>query len=312
MKFIDMHCDTLTVCAERKGDLAVCGLQTNLTKLHKSGYIAQCFAVFTEGETAAADFEKYLAFYKKMLSGHGDIAAPVLKCNDISRCEKEGKLGCILTVENLSFTGGDLSKLDLLKAEGVKMTSLVWNNENVFARPNLIFENGLPSFEKRESRGLTRLGKEAAERLDELKIIIDISHLSDGGADELLTDRKIPIVASHSNAAAVCGVSRNLTDGLIKKIADCGGVVGVNFCADFLGGEAFESVLLHLKHIIKIGGSDVIALGSDFDGIPEVENLEGCERVPALFEYLRAKGIDNGTLEKLAYKNFLRVFSEFD
>lgn len=312
MKLIDMHCDTLTVCADKKSDLAVCGLQTNLKKLRESGYIAQCFAVFTEGGNAAADFERYLAFYKKTLSGHGDIAAPVFSSADITRCERDKKLGCILTVENLSFTGGDLGKLDLLKAEGVKMASLIWNNENVFARPNLIFENGLPSFEKRESRGLTRLGKEAAERLDELKIIIDVSHLSDGGADELLTGRKIPLVASHSNSSSVCGVSRNLTDGLIKKIADCGGLIGLNFCADFLGGEAFKSVLLHLKRIINVGGTDVIALGSDFDGIPEVENLEDCTRVPALFKYLSLNGIDDNTLEKLAYKNFLRVFSEFD
>lgn len=312
MKFIDMHCDTLTVCADMKGDLAVCGLQTSLEKLITSGYIAQCFAVFTEGETAALDFERYLAFYKNALSVHGDIVAPVLSCKDIEICGREGKLGCILSVENLSFTGGDMRRLSALKEVGVKMASLVWNNENAFARPNLIMRGGLPQFEKREERGLTPLGREAAERLDELKIIIDISHLSDGGANELLQGRKIPLAASHSNAAGVCGVSRNLTDGLIKKIADCGGVIGVNFCADFLGGEAFESVLRHIKYLINAGGENVVALGSDFDGIPEVENLEDCTRVPALFEYLNKNGVSYNTLEKISHKNFLRVFSQFD
>lgn len=311
MKFIDMHCDTLTVCADNNDDIAVCGLQTNLQSLIKSGYAAQCFAIFTEGATAELDFERYLAFYQNALSAHGDIAAPVLNYADLERCWREGRLGCILTVENLSFTGGDISRLARLKSAGVKMVSLVWNNANAFAYPNLIMENGLPRFEKREGRGLTALGRAAAERLDELKIIIDISHLSDGGALELLDGRKIPLVASHSNAEGECAVSRNLTDGLIKKIAACGGVVGVNYCADFLGGEAFESVLRHVNYLIKVGGEDLVALGSDFDGIPQVENLETCARVPALFNYLHDNGIPHKILEKLAYKNFLRVFSHF-
>ena len=307
-----MHCDTLTVCADKVADVAVCGLQTSFENLRKSGCAAQCFAIFTEGENSAEKFETYLDYYKQMLDKHKDICAPITNSAQIERAEKEDRLGCILTVENLGFIGGDLDKLTCLKQEGVKMASLVWNYENALARPNLIFENGLPSFEKRDARGLTELGRQAVERLDELKIIIDISHLSDGGAEEILEGRKTPIVASHSNAQKVCNVSRNLSDKLIKKTADCGGVIGINFCADFLGGEAFESVYNHLTHLIKIGGEGVVALGSDFDGIPEVKNLEDCTRVPKLFDYLLSRGIKPRTLENFAFNNFLRVFKEFD
>lgn len=305
MKYIDMHCDTLTVCADKGKNLFDCGLQTDLEKLNEGGCTAQCFAVFTDGAREREDFERYLKFYKESLAGNCDIVQPITRFSDFSE-----KLGSILTVENLGFIGDDISYIDRLAAEGVKMASLVWNNENKLACPNLIFENGLPVFEKREIRGLTKLGKEAVERLDKNKIIIDISHLSDGGALEILQSRKIPVVASHSNAAEVCNVSRNLTDNLIKKIAGCGGVVGVNFCYDFLGGEAFESVYLHLSHLIKVGGEDIIALGSDFDGIPECEGLEDCTKMQNLFEYLLNRGFSNKLLEKLAYKNFLRVFKE--
>ncbi len=155
------------------------------------------------------------------------------------------------------------------------------------------------------------MGRAAVEELDRLKIIIDISHLSDGGADEILRGRKIPIVASHSNACAVCGVSRNLTDGQIKAVADCGGVIGINFCADFLGEEdAFSAVMRNIKHIIKVGGEDSVAIGSDFDGIPTTENLEDCTRMPALFEFLERSALSPRVIEKFAYKNFLRVFKE--
>lgn len=145
------------------------------------------------------------------------IAAPISNFNDFTRCESEGKVGVILTVENLGFIGADLEKIDVLKKDGVRMASLVWNNKNQFASPNLVFENGLPQFEKRVDEGLSGLGKEAVERLDYNKIIIDISHLSDGGARDILQGRKIPAVASHSNAQKIIDVSRNLSDELIKK-----------------------------------------------------------------------------------------------
>lgn len=305
MKYIDLHCDTLTVCADKGKNLLNCDLQTDLLKLQKGGCFAQCFAIFTDGNGAREKFKSYLEFYKNALAENFQFIKPVLSTADFGE-----KLGSILTVENLGFIGEDISYIDRLAKEGVKMASLVWNNENALACPNLIFENGLPLFEKREMRGLTKLGKEAVERLDSNKIIIDISHLSDGGALEILDGRKIPVVASHSNAAEVCNVSRNLTDYLIKKIADCGGVVGVNFCHDFLGDEAFESVYKHLQHLIKVGGEDIIALGSDFDGIPECEGLEECTKMSNLFVFLEGKGFSRSVLEKLAYKNFLRVFKE--
>lgn len=307
-----MHCDTATVCADKNSDISVCALQTSFEKLKKSGYAAQCFAIFTEGGAAATDFARYLSFYKSMLEKHKDIAAPVTNSAELSRCIKEDRLGCILTVENLGFLQGDLNALGALKKEGVKMAGLVWNNKNSLAAPNLVFENNLPQFHKRVNEGLTVLGRQAVELLDGLKIIIDISHLSDGGAEEILKNRKIPLVASHSNAQAVHDVSRNLSDNLIKKTADCGGIIGINFCADFLGGEAFESVYKHLGHIVKIGGEECVALGSDFDGIPQVKNLENCTRVPALFDYLSSRGIKPRVLENFAYNNFVRVFKSFD
>ena len=231
---------------------------------------------------------------------------------DFDCCLNGAKTGAILTIESLGFLHGKTDKLPELKACGVKMASLVWNYENELAYPNLIFKNGLPDFKKREVRGLTPKGREAVEILDSLGIIIDISHLSDGGAEEILKNRKAPAVASHSNAAEVFDVSRNLTDKQIRLLAGCGGVVGVNFCKDFLGTgttarDTLEEVSMHIKHIIKVGGEDVIALGSDFDGIPAPAGLEDCTKIQPLFEFLLKNGISSAVLEKISYKNAARV-----
>ena len=291
MRYIDLHCDTLTVSCDGGYSPSDGPLQASFSKLSQSGCEMQCLAIFTEGADAPLRFEKYLSFFRGL---------------DFKDCGFEA----VLTVENLGFIGSDLGRIPKLAEAGVKMASLVWNYENALGYPNLIFKDGVPLFGRREKRGLKPLGKEAVALLDENKMIIDISHLSDGGAEDILRNRKIPVVASHSNAYGVCGVSRNLTDGLIKKVADCGGAVGVNYCKDFLGeGEIFGLIERHVKHIISVGGEDCVALGSDFDGIPAPPGLEDCTKVPALLERLE-KSLGYRVCEKLCRKNFLRVFNE--
>jgi len=155
------------------------------------------------------------------------------------------------------------------------------------------------------------LGKSAVEAMNEGKIIIDISHLSDGGVEDILNVSKTPVVASHSNAAAVCPVSRNLTDAQLKKIAQNGGTVGLNYCYDFIGeGGVFENLYRHYSYMVKVGGEDLPSLGSDFDGIPAYPELADCTKVQALLEYFSRRGVSNRALEKLCYKNFLRVFED--
>ena len=307
MKYIDMHCDSATVAFDGGYPLANNGLHVNLDKLKEAGCAAQCFAIFTDGENARTSFENYLNFFSASVKLNNATLVENFRCL-ISPPQSRPKV--ILTVENLGFTEGNMQEIAALRDKGVLMASLVWNNENCFAYPNLIFKGGAPDFSKCEGRGLKEKGREAVQLLDSLKIIVDVSHLSDGGTDEILNNRKIPVVASHSNAREICPWPRNLTDSQIKKIADCGGVVGVNFCKDFLGdGDVFELVLRHLKHMIKIGGEGVVAFGSDFDGIPTVKGLEGCEKMPALIEYLEGE-LGSTITEKLCFENFARVLKE--
>lgn len=323
--YADMHCDSVT-CACNKGEnLSVFGGQVNTQKLKESGCAAQCFALFTDGITSAGDFDRFLAFYSAQIAIDPALC-PVYSYSDLQNAVNSGKVGAVLTVENLGFIGGDIESIDNFARAGVKMASLVWNNANALAYPNLIMKDGLPDFTAREERGLTDLGKAAAERLNKNRIIIDVSHLSDGGVSDLLEISTAPVVASHSNGAGVCNVSRNLTDAQLKKIADKGGVAGLNFCRAFVidgcaqdelaggnrtsGESVFDWLYRHYINMVKIGGEDLPALGSDFDGIAPYPEMADCTRVEDLLEYFSSRGVKGRALDKFAYGNFARVFKE--
>lgn len=310
MKYIDLHCDSVTSCFNQGEKFASFSGQINAEKLKSAGCLAQCFAIFTEGSTADKDFEDYASFYASVLR-ENPLLTPAYTLSDVLSAEKEGKIAAILTVENAGFLKGDVSGLSRLKKLGVSMLSLVWNYANAFAYPNLVFRKGRPVLSARNGRGLTKAGKEAVEELNRLKIIIDVSHLSDGGLKDVLALSEAPIVASHSNAYSVCPVSRNLKDRQLKKIADKGGVVGLNFCWDFVGGEdMFAGLLAHYKHIVNVAGEDAVCFGSDFDGIPRYAQLDDCTYMDRLIRYFGENGVSDKQLEKLAHANFLRVLKE--
>ncbi len=306
MKYIDMHCDSVTAGCNLRGDTALSSCCVNARKLAEADCFAQCFAIFTEGKNAAGDFEKFSAFYFAMLAQNPSLT-PAYCLSDLKNAENAGKIAAILTVENAGFLK-DVSGFSRLKEMGVKMLSLVWNFPNKFARPNFCGDEKF--LRKRESRGLTKEGKQAVRELNRLGIIIDVSHLSDGGVEDVLNISKKPIVASHSDACAVTRVSRNLTDSQLKKIADGGGIVGLNFSKTFLGGDSFSRVLAHYRHMANVAGEDCPAFGSDFDGIARYPRLADCTAMPALISYFEKHGVKGGALEKLCYGNFLRVFKD--
>ena len=288
-----MHCDALSL-----GALAG---QVTYGYL-RSEPLLQCFAAFTCDETAAA-YAAAVKLFHSLFPCRG-IAA-VRTCAEAEAALKNGESCCALTCENIGFTCGSARRIGELKADGVIMASLVWNSENALAYPNVRADG------RREERGLKEAGRAALAALDEEGIIADISHLSDGGAAEILRGRKRPAAASHSCCDSVCPSQRNLTDGLLAQLADCGGVAGVNFYKKFLGGDgSFEEILSHIKRMIQVGGEDLPAFGSDWDGVP-AGGISVCPRnMPGLTAFLCDNGIPFRVAEKICYGNFMRVFRE--
>ena len=162
-------------------------------------------------------------------------------------------------------------------------------------------------------RGLKSFGKRMVEEMNELGMIVDVSHLSDGGFWDVAKISKKPFVASHSNARAVTNHPRNLTDSMIRTIAEKGGVIGINFCPSFLSDKKISTInglLRHIYHIYQVGGEDVLALGSDLDGISGKIQLDGCDKISLLAESLKRYRMSDRVLEKMWYKNALRVFHD--
>ena len=166
--------------------------------------------------------------------------------------------------------------------------------------------------------GLTEQGREFVEEMECLGMIPDVSHLSDAGFYDVLAVTKKPFVASHSNARAVSPAVRNMPDDMIRKLAERGGCMGLNYCADFLeetplgvhNPGTIAAIVRHAKHIVNVGGIDVLGLGSDFDGIDTHEELPGAQAMGLLWEALRKGGFSEDALDKIFCGNVLRVYRE--
>ncbi len=326
-RIADMHCDTISEILTRQNSGEDCSLRSNslhvdLERMIKSGYLIQNFALFVQTRkcekspwNAVCDLYEV---YKQELAVNEDVLAPVLAYEDIERNRTEGKLSAMLTVEEGAVCGGDLQKLHMLYDMGVRMMTLTWNFPNELAWPNINMDGEVKLYVPDVTHGLTETGREFVACMNELGMIVDVSHMSDAGFYDVLECSTKPFVASHSNARTICGCVRNLTDDMIRKLAERGGCMGLNFCADFLEqmpeGAAnpgtIAAVVRHARHIVNVGGIEVLGLGSDFDGIDTHKELPGAQSMGLLWEALHKGGFTEGQLEKIFAGNVLRVYRE--
>ena len=330
MKIADMHCDTISElykkrkAGSREG-LAENGGHVDLGKLEAGNSLVQNFALFVNlGKTKDpwADVLGMADLYHEELEANGDRIAPVFCYGDIKKNSKEGKISALLTVEEGGVCEGKLERLEHLYRLGVRMMTLTWNYPNEIGYPALDIRRMADtiSFHRRADmeRGLTEKGREFVAEMERLGIIIDVSHLSDAGFYDVLRVTKKPFAASHSNARAVSPWVRNLTDDMIKKLSERGGIMGMNFCPDFLeevseGEEnpgSIEAIVRHVRHIINVGGIDCIGLGSDFDGIEGHRELPDFSYMPRLADALKKSGLKEGEAEKICSGNVLRFYKE--
>lgn len=311
--YIDMHCDTLlhAVAGDKKDVFSMEACEVDAARLYEAEAMAQCFAVFFP--PTINDDIKFFKQAKKILThtldNYSDKIAYAGNIADLERNIEAGKVSAFLTVEDGRAVDGSIENLEWFYNQGVRMISLTWNHENCFGYPN-----------SRDSevmqKGLTAFGKEAIEVMNDLGIVVDVSHLSDGGFMDVARISKVPFVASHSNARAVTNHQRNLTDDMIRILADKGGVTGLNFAADFVESaehthhSSIERICVHAKHLLNVGGEDVIAIGTDFDGTNDKLEIDNPTKMYLLFEGLKKKGFTQSQIDKVAYRNIKRVFAD--
>ena len=226
---------------------------------------------------------------------------------------RPGRVAAILHLEGAEPLAPDLSDLDAWYERGLRSLGLTWSRANSFAE-------GVPfRFPSTGDTGpgLTEAGKALVRRCNELGILVDLSHLNEAGFWDVAGLSSAPLVATHSNANALCASSRNLTDAQLDAVGKSGGVVGINFAVSFLREDGhndadttLSEVVRHAEYVADRIGVDHVAFGSDFDGALMPEGLAGIAGLPKLVDEFRGAGWDEDAIANLTHRNWQRVLRE--
>ena len=309
---VDLHTDALYehMCGRKditqrsdKGHL-------DFPRMKEGGVNGQVFAVWVSptelkpGEYC--DFAlKGADAFDEVCARRSDIVNPVRTPDEFRRATAAGRIAAILGVEGGHALEGRLENLDRFYERGVRVLTVTWSNSNELGDSS--------SDENKPHNGLSSLGRQAVRRMNELGMIIDVSHSADKTVFDILDTGLSPVIASHSGIRARRDFNRNLTDEQIRAIGAHGGVIGVLFLPYFLrepeDKATIEDVLDCIDHICQIAGPDHAGLGSDFDGFGgALKGLEDVTKMPALVTGLRRRGFADGDIAKIAGLNFLRVW----
>jgi len=231
---------------------------------------------------------------------------------DIRDCLASGTIAATLHIEGAEAIDADLDRLEILHQAGLRSIGPVWSRPNIFAHGvPFRFPSG-PDI----GPGLTDRGKALVAACNRLRILIDLSHLNEAGFWDVQRQSDAPLVATHSNAHAICPVSRNLTDEQLHAIRESDGLVGLNYAVCFLREDGENKadtpltiMLRHLDHLIEHVGEDRVGLGSDFDGAMIPKAIGSAAGLPNLIDAMRDHGYSESLVEKIAYKNWLRVLA---
>ena len=305
---IDLHCDTIMQLLDHpdSGDLYRNTWKIDIEKLQKAHSKVQDFALFINlGKTndPYGRYEEMRNLCTTQIHLYGEHIQHVLSYQDVESVYESGKIGALMSIEEGGVLGGDLDKLKQAYQDGVRLITLTWNYPNGLGEPHC----------GEQHKKLTPKGIEFVEAMQDLGIIVDCSHLNDAGTEQLGDILDVPFVASHSNAREVTAHTRNLPDNLIKLIANKGGVIGLNFAQSFLGTSPvsrIEDIVKHGLYLINKGGEDVVALGTDFDGIKPNTEIRDASEMYRLYDAFKEAGLSVEQCEKLFWKNADRLLKE--
>lgn len=295
MKIFDLHCDTVSACLANGKSLLENDLQLDLMRGKGFESWIQVFAFFVEtklggSEDAYQHFLKQLSLFTRELEAHSDmltlyepnIATTPYKCN------------AILAIEGGHVLNSKLSRISELKKLGISILTLVWNGDNEIAC-------GIGGSDS----GITEFGKAAIAELEKNSITVDISHLNEKGIEDVFNLAKKPIVATHSNARNVHDTPRNLYDYQLKYLIENNGLCGFNFYPPFVTGNedyTLDDMKRHLDHILSLGGENILAIGSDFDGASMPTFLRDITGLYSLYNNV-VEWYGNQIADKIFYDN---------
>lgn len=308
---VDGHCDSIGDQLEHGrwlGERSAKG-HIDLPRLHDGGITAQFFACYVpvpyQRHAATSHALERLDQLLHLAYQLPDQLILARTAGDIKRAKAEGKIAAVAGLEGAEALDASIGVLRQFYRLGVRNLGLAWNFRNAAC-------DGVS--ESRSNGGLTQFGVKVVEECNRLGILIDLSHLSPAGVDDVLNSSLQPVIASHSNARALCDHPRNLTDAQLEAIAMRGGVVGVTFVDAFLNSKnpsraTLDDVITHIEYMLARIGPDSVALGSDFDGCTTPADLPDVTAYPRIAAKLLDRGHSPEVIRKILGGNLLRVFA---
>jgi len=309
----DGHCDTLLAALDGERTLGERSLEghIDLPRLREGGVTAQVFAMYVEPKYLPAGAAKQTLRMLDVLFGeleaNADFLVLATGAGDIEKAKMAGQVAAVIGMEGAEALEGDLGLLRVFHHLGLRVLTVVWSRRNQAA-------DGVS--ESRTGGGLTTFGEQLVRECNRLGIILDISHLAAAGVRDVLELSTRPVIASHSNAFALCAHARNLTDEQLVALAKTNGVACVTFVPPFITeqgeGASLGKLLDHIDHIVGVIGSDHVGLGSDFDGFgPRApEGLEDVTCLPGITDGLVERGYSAGDVRRILGGNLMRVFRQ--
>lgn len=299
MKYFDLHCDTIGECSNNNLSLRENSLHIDLKRAKAIENYTQVFAIWIpdelRGKDAVAYFDKTADYFYKEIEANKNLIS-------LYNENKPTPVKAMLSVEGGSACGGTSEGLYHLYERGVRIITLTWNAKN---------EIGSGAF---STGGLTEFGKKFVKEAENLGIALDVSHLNKQSFFEFTEIAQKPFIASHSNADIVnnkYGEKRNLDKEQIRVIKEHQGLIGLNFCRDFIEDEkasGIDAICRQIDYFKALGCEGIIAFGSDFDGCPVNPELDGIEKIPILYNQLKKRGYEESFLDKIFYENARRFF----
>ena len=289
----------------------------HLERLQKGGIGGACFVIWADTFNGFDPKDEMEAIVKALQAEMAETEDFVLVHNraEVEAAEKAGKFAILLGIEGLAGIGEDLSKIDALYEVGARHAMLTWNEENALATG----VKGSPD------RGVTDLGRKATKKIQDKKMILDVSHLNEKSFWDVIDASNGPILASHSNAKALAGAARNLTDDQLKAIRDTNGLVGLNAFNDFISDireeQDVDHLVNHASYIADKIGVEHLGFGFDFFEFLNTDfmksysdqddsllrGMEDCSKVPVLLEKMRKAGFTEKDLEMISGGNWLNL-----
>lgn len=303
----DAHCDTISRCWREYEGL---DHNTGMISLERTaGFKRYCqfFALWTAdgytgyplgGDSVERAYCALLRCFKDQIARNRNKIVQCRTAREAEQANRQGRAAAFLTVEGAELLDCDPDRLPQAARDGVVAINLTWNHANALSGAHA----------DRPEQGLSAAGRLFVKKMEELRILVDVSHLSEAGFWDVAEMASRPFIASHSNAKSVWNHTRNLTNEQITAIIGNQGVIGLNFYEGFVGGSRdLDMVRAHLDCILELGGARNVALGGDWDGCDLITDLPAIDSLPRLYEYLLLHGYDEAVVQDLFYNNLMRV-----